>query len=209
MPDAAFFRDLGLFVAPEFLDPSLCAKLRMELSKSQAEAGEIVHNQGDSVVDESVRKVACVQLKGPLKAQLKEQFLQLMPVLADHFKVSLGRCEGLQFLQYGAGAFYSAHRDGTESSAPELANRRVSVVLFLNRQSSEPEPDTYGGGSLVFYELFDEPGWKEIAFPLEAEAGLLVAFRSAVLHEVQPVTFGLRHTVVTWYQADGDVGPTG
>jgi SM-20-related protein len=31
------------------------------------------------------------------------------------------------------------------------------------------------------------------------EAGLLIAFRSEMLHEVEPVTSGERVTIVSWY----------
>jgi SM-20-related protein len=201
MPHAAFFRDLGLFVAPGFLEPASCDQLRAQLSQARSEATVIVGSEtgGDGVVDESVRKAARVNLDGPVKTLLRQRFLNLMPALQDHFKVILTGCQGPEFLAYDKGAFYLAHRDKTEDGPAQTARRRVSVVLFLNTQSKEPAQDTYGGGSLTFYGLLDGPQWENVGLPLEGEAGLLVAFNSAVFHEVQPVTFGRRYTVVGWF----------
>jgi predicted 2-oxoglutarate/Fe(II)-dependent dioxygenase YbiX len=39
------------------------------------------------------------------------------------------------------------------------------------------------------------------------EEGLLVAFRAETLHEVRPVTHGVRFSVVTWFR--GPPGETG
>ncbi len=45
------------------------------------------------------------------------------------------------------------------------------------------------------------PQWDKCGFALEAEPGLLIAFRSDTSHEVRPVTFGERFTIVTWFTA--------
>jgi SM-20-related protein len=73
------------------------------------------------------------------------------------------------------------------------------VVIFLNGTSAEPRDDTYGGGALTFYELFDDPVGRKIGFPLEADEGLLVAFRANLLHSVTPITHGDRYTITGWY----------
>ena len=82
-----------------------------------------------------------------------------------------------------------------------IHGRRVSVVIFLNRQSQEPAEDTYGEGNLTFYGLLEGPQWEKCAFPLNAEPGLLIAFPSDVWHEVKPVSHGRRMTVVTWFHS--------
>ena len=80
-----------------------------------------------------------------------------------------------------------------------LKRRRLSVVLFLNRQAKEATPGGFCGGSLVFYGLINDPRAKQIGFPLVAEPGLLIAFPSDLVHEVTPVTDGERYTVVSWF----------
>jgi predicted 2-oxoglutarate/Fe(II)-dependent dioxygenase YbiX len=73
------------------------------------------------------------------------------------------------------------------------------VVVFLNRQTEQPESDSFCGGSLVLYGLVGEPDWQDYGFPLTGEAGLLVAFPSSVIHEVEAVTAGERYTIATWF----------
>ncbi|HZC81508.1 MAG TPA: 2OG-Fe(II) oxygenase, partial [Nitrospiraceae bacterium] len=98
------------------------------------------------------------------------------------------------------GDFYQVHNDGDNGAdAPALTReRKVSVVIFLNSQAQQPVDDTYGGGSLTFYGLIDDPRWLTYGFPLSSEPGLLVAFRSNVLHQVLPVTYGKRYSIVSW-----------
>jgi SM-20-related protein len=57
----------------------------------------------------------------------------------------------------------------------------------------------YGGGALTFYDLFDDPTGRSLGFPLQAEEGLLIAFRAEVPHSIAPVTHGDRYTIASWY----------
>ena len=75
----------------------------------------------------------------------------------------------------------------------------MSAVIFLNGTSVEPRDGMYGGGALTFYELFDDPVGRNLGFPLEAQEGLLVAFRANVMHGVAPVVHGDRYTITAWY----------
>lgn len=199
MPNADFFRNLGLFVRDNFLTADLCAKLQKEMSKGKFEPGIILGENSEALVEETIRKVSSVDVDRALEENVRHQLIALMPALEDHFKVSLEKCQGPDFLKYGVGSFYLPHTDGSPGGPSKVAKRRVSAVVFLNAQLKEPTEDTYCGGSLTFYGLMEGPQWAKLAFPLEAETGLLVAFRSDVLHEVQPVTHGERFSAVSWY----------
>jgi predicted 2-oxoglutarate/Fe(II)-dependent dioxygenase YbiX len=109
--------------------------------------------------------------------------------------------ENPQFLVYGPGGFYRPHRDNTrDPAAAEISRlRKVSVVLFLNSPSEEPGAGSYSGGSLVFYDLMRHADGRMPGLPLIPAEGLLVGFRSELLHGVTPVTSGQRYTLVTWY----------
>jgi SM-20-related protein len=104
------------------------------------------------------------------------------------------------FLIYREGDFYKPHIDNDPDPNVDDAysRRRVSVVIFLNDQAETPGPDCYCGGSLTFYGLIDYPRWQTYGFPLFGESGLLIAFSPDVVHEVLPVTYGERHTIVSW-----------
>jgi len=55
-----------------------------------------------------------------------------------------------------AGDFFSAHRDASPDDPPTVRIRKVTLVIFLNGQTAEAQPDSFSGGSLVFYDLLDE-----------------------------------------------------
>src|SRR3954467_10101772 len=140
MPSAHFFRNLGLFVAEKFLEPSVCGDLLAQITQTPSNAGTIVREAGE-MVDEDVRRVRSVDLGGESRAHVRRRLLDLMPDLQDHFNVVLKDCQGPNFLRYDAGAFYVAHRDGREGGLAGTANRKISAVLFLNQRSDASTQD--------------------------------------------------------------------
>jgi SM-20-related protein len=133
---------------------------------------------------------------------VRQLLLGRMDEVAGHFGIELQDCEAPQFLRYEVGDYFVAHQDGSSEQLEydHLRVRRVSVVVFLSRQSLEPAPGAYCGGSLVFYAPDADPRRKELGCPLAGEPGLLVAFRSETTHEVTPVTHGERLSIVCWYK---------
>jgi predicted 2-oxoglutarate/Fe(II)-dependent dioxygenase YbiX len=124
---------------------------------------------------------------------------QIQPQLEAHFGLPLSGFEEPNFLRYGPGAFYKPHQDANPDSPPQTIRRQVSVVIFLNGPGNDSSSDCFAGGALTFYGLMQGAQWESCGLPLEPEPGLLVAFRSDTMHEVQPVTSGERYTVVTWF----------
>jgi SM-20-related protein len=201
MPNAEFFTRLGLFVDKDFLDAEACARLRSDV-RSATNIPATVRDKGDTyTVDESVRRTKWADVSAETRSFVEERVRALKPALERHFELELTGCQPLQFLVYRKGDFFQAHVDSVrESDAAEFSReRRLAVVLFLNSESGEPGPDSYGGGSLTFYGLLPDPRAKSYGLPLIGEAGLLVAFLPEVIHEVTAVTHGERYTVVTWF----------
>lgn len=117
--------------------------------------------------------------------------------LERHFSVRLADAESATFLRYPPGAFYLPHRDRREIPDPSNAHlRSVSVVVFVNGPHEEPR---YAGGQLRFYGLLGEGPLADLGLDAEPEAGTVVAFPSTVLHEVAPVSSGVRCSIVTWF----------
>jgi predicted 2-oxoglutarate/Fe(II)-dependent dioxygenase YbiX len=134
------------------------------------------------------------------------------PGLEERFAEGALAWDGLQVLVYRPGDFFRPHRDRSAEPGNEVTQRRrVAIVVFLNGagEASLPDPETFDGGALTFYGLLDDPRLRGVGYPLRAEAGLLVAFRPSVLHEVTPVSRGERHTVVAWLVEPGSAPPTG
>jgi SM-20-related protein len=202
MPRADFFSRLGLFIARGFLDPDQCAAFRNEMCLAPDGApGSVLNEGGENRVDPSMRTVQLREVRYETRGLAVNQLKCLQPALARHFRLSLSGFESLQFLCYGPGDFYRPHVDTTDDpDAPAYArDRKVSVVLYLNPTTDRPMPNSYGGGKLTFFGLMRDPRLQSVGFDLEGEEGLLIAFRSDVVHEVMPLTHGRRYTVVTWY----------
>src|SRR5262245_30937905 len=127
--------------------------------------------------------------------------MDLKSEVEQHFRVTLLDCQAPQFSHYVAGDFYQPHCDNNpRDDASRISKaRRISAVIFLNGTSAEPRDDTYGGGALTFYKLFDDPVGRSIGFPLEADEGLLISFRSDLPHSVARITHGDRYTIAGWY----------
>jgi predicted 2-oxoglutarate/Fe(II)-dependent dioxygenase YbiX len=195
MPAANFFTRFGLFVRRSFLDREQCARLCAEMRAAPREPATVRGRGAEYVVDPSRRSVLLAEMPADGYALVEGLLLAVRPAVESHFEIRLEGCQPLQFLTYRTGDFYQVHRDSAHE--PEAADfprrRRISAVIHLNAT-----PD-YGGGSLTFYGLMGDVRARSVGFSLEAEAGLLVAFRSDLAHEVTPVSHGERYSIATWY----------
>lgn len=201
MADAEFLGRLGLFVEPAFLDFASCDVYRAEMQSATGKPATVSAEAGDEV-DETYRKTKRAQVSDETHAGYRERLLRLKPSLEEHFGLTLETLQNPQFLVYREGDFFRTHADAgeEEDAAAGVKVRQVSVVTFLNDSSTQPAPDSYGGGELTFYGLLgDGPDGSPIGIPLEAKGGQLVAFPSTLLHGVNRVTHGERFTIVSWF----------
>jgi predicted 2-oxoglutarate/Fe(II)-dependent dioxygenase YbiX len=204
MVEPEFLGRFGIFVAREFLDDSACRQVREEMSLAASKIATVgaSDGNGDEDVDEDYRRTKMAQVSGGTRARIRERLLVLKSDLEASFSVQLGPCQTPQFLIYREGDFFRPHTDNQENpESPDwLKERTLSLVVFLNDQSDDAAEDGFSGGSLNFYGLLGQGrGGEMIGLPLEARAGLLVAFRSDVVHGVSEVTRGRRFTVVSWF----------
>jgi predicted 2-oxoglutarate/Fe(II)-dependent dioxygenase YbiX len=200
MPTANFFCKFGLYVVERFFDHDLCGQLCADVRAGIPSVG-LVGSGREYVVNRQFRRVSQVDVNDVATALVRTRLMAVMPDLERHFNVALTDCQGPQFLHYVTGEFYQCHRDrrSDEQASSMSKTRQVSAVIFLNGTAAEPRERMYGGGALTFYELLEDPVGRSLGFPLEADEGLLVAFRADVPHSVAPVTHGDRYTVASWY----------
>jgi PKHD-type hydroxylase len=93
-----------------------------------------------------------------------------------------GLAEGFQFTRYDAPTgHYGMHID----KALNGTVRKLSLTIQLS------SPEDYEGGELALY--FDKE-----ADVMPKELGKMIVFPSYVLHEVRPVTKGIRYSLVAW-----------
>ena len=192
--DAANWPDL--FIIEEFLEPFLCDQIVREMNAAQAEAATVYGHTAAGAVDRNVRQTLRIRPSPGTIELITRRLLAQQHVIEKHFAVSLSECEDPQFLRYRVGDFFVAHQDGnTGMLRLDSERRRVSLVIFLSRESELPEPNAYSGGSLVFTDLRSARKVQLIGQP-----GKLVAFRSETTHEVIPVTHGERYSIVSWFR---------
>jgi SM-20-related protein len=188
-----------LYTVREFFDAETCRGIIDEMRRSPVRPAVVYGQGGSGSVDERVRKVARLAPAPETVELVTRRLLECRGEVGEHFGISLGGCEEPQFLRYLVGDFFVAHQDGNTGLllSERERRRKVSVVVFLNRQSEAPEAEAYCGGSLVFSDWRGGRGRSEFRF--HGEAGTLVAFRAETTHEVIPVTHGERHSIVSWY----------
>jgi predicted 2-oxoglutarate/Fe(II)-dependent dioxygenase YbiX len=198
MPRAEFFDRLGLFAIPAFLEPAQCRSVRGELAVSTETFATV--GKGDAI-DLDTRRLRCRKASRAARSHVAAKLEGVRAAIGRHFRLAVAGFERAQFLCYKPGDFFRPHRDGNyDLDAPEvLRERKVSVVVFLNAPGDPDTSGAYGGGSLMFYGLLRDPRCQSVGFGLDAEEGLLIAFRSDLLHEVTPVTHGERYTIVSWH----------
>jgi predicted 2-oxoglutarate/Fe(II)-dependent dioxygenase YbiX len=119
------------------------------------------------------------------------------------FGMTLTGAEGPGFLRYLSGGLYRAHQDtldaGVDASAADAERfpRRLSVVLFLtgsNERGATPANACTGGVLRLHGTAGDA-----VPLDLTPTRGLLAAFPSPLVHEVLPVTSGVRDVIVDWF----------
>jgi PKHD-type hydroxylase len=92
------------------------------------------------------------------------------------------------FSRYEPGMSYGFHVDNALMGDRTPNRSDVSLTLFLS------SPSDYEGGELVMDTLFGERSFK-------LNAGSMVVYPSSTLHQVKPITKGIRFAAITWIQS--------
>jgi predicted 2-oxoglutarate/Fe(II)-dependent dioxygenase YbiX len=183
-------------LTPGFLTVPECDGIVRGISASSGRPGHLVR-AGQAVLDTSVRSCSEHSVSPTTSEGLYRRLTELL-----HLKQFLPRgdaevFDGPYFLSYGKGSFFRPHRDiGSEDDPPTMRARRWSLVLYLNGRESLGGLPSFDGGALAIYDrtrAAADPRLVIIPHP-----GLLVLFRSELLHEVMEVREGTRYAVVGW-----------
>jgi PKHD-type hydroxylase len=93
--------------------------------------------------------------------------------------------ENAQFTEYPEGGFYDWHMDCDVNMVHEPPVRKISMTLLLN------DPLEFEGGDLELIENKNEAS--------KLKQGHAICFASFLRHKVQPVTKGVRQSLVVWF----------
>ncbi len=161
-------------VLVELLSPKECDAV---VARAPVRAAAEVDRGAGLVVDVAIRRSRAVFLDDPaLTRRLNDA---LVDVNYRHFGFGLAGNEPLQFAEYGIGDKYDDHLDIGPGAA---ALRKLSVSVQLT------DPSTYDGGDLHIW------GTGRV----DRTRGIAIVFPSYLVHRVEPVTRGVRHSLVAW-----------
>jgi predicted 2-oxoglutarate/Fe(II)-dependent dioxygenase YbiX len=171
----------SVFISPGFWNAERCARVRQAMDAGVQSPAEIYED--GFRVDETVRRTFEVDVDPIVVGHVTASIAAVRPAVSRFFAMPLAASEGPGFLRYPQGGFYLPHRDCLSGAQDEFP-RRVALVLFLNHAE---------GGVLRLH------GEDDSAVEIAPVEGTLVAFPATWLHEVLPVTAGVRDTIVDWF----------
>jgi len=102
---------------------------------------------------------------------------------AYKWKFDVKRSNQTEFLKYDKNGHFSSHVDTFLEEVDNKETRKISVILILS--------DGYEGGK--FYLKTQE----EKIYPKQ-DKGDIIIFPSFLLHGVEPITSGIRRSMITW-----------
>jgi predicted 2-oxoglutarate/Fe(II)-dependent dioxygenase YbiX len=155
-----------------------------------SESAEILH--GTIERRDHVRRASYVDVEPDVLEDVESRLDRRRAGIEAFFGIPLHKREGAGFVRYPDGGFYRPHRDRADvPSWPGAAQRRIAVVVFLNSSREAIRDGDFDGGllRLIEHQPVDVP----------PRAGMLVAFRAELLHEVTVVRGGTRDAIVDWY----------
>lgn len=194
------------FSQPHFLSLEHCAKLivKAKQASTQPTTGAA---QGIKQVKGDIRRTSKVEMPDQLVEPIERKLQNLMPTLQEYFGTPITRSQPIQVLRYQPGDFYRVHKDNGnlrikevgEAVSPSIANRKLTIVIFLSGQVDSGDKEFFSGGDLVLHSIADLNDSVDSLLPISVRPGLLVAFSSSALHEVTPVRSGIRYSIVSWF----------
>lgn len=191
-------RKLGVYVDENFLPQETCCKMLPQLRHSQSSNASVGKN-GDVYVNKKTRKTKLLSPLNECQQIFQSALTGLKPKLEDFFQLQLTQKEDPQFLRYQQGDFFIPHTDADlNPESLDYQNRKISVVCFLNSEIDSPllNQENYHQGELILYGLLKA---EKAGIPIHGQSGLLLAFPSDLMHEVNPVAAGERYSIVTWF----------
>lgn len=193
MKNSDLFTALGIKIKENALPISFCNRLLEEIKKGKKEEVLKVKVRNDKQFRKTYKPKLPVLLQQQLLNKIKTS---LQPELEFFFSTPLKPFEPIQFLYYDQGHFFKPHTDD-QKTGNGSDYKKITVVIFLSEQSDEIGQPDFGGGNLNLYGLFKKNPYKP--FPVPIKKGLMVAFKSDVIHEVTQIEWGHRCNLVIWF----------
>ncbi len=168
------------YIVRDAVSPAFCDKLIQEYSKPEVEKLPPVIGGGEGSIDLDIRNVQRLQL--PLYAGIGATLTAIgLNVNHEIWKYDITHSNQSEFLMYDVKGKYETHVDTFHQRTNET--RKLTVLVFLN--------DDFEGGRFYIANSHDR------MYP-EQSKGTVLIFPSFMPHGVEPITKGVRYSIVTW-----------
>lgn len=159
-----------------------CNKLIEEYAKPEVEKEPPVIGNGQGTIDLNIRNVQRLRL--PLHAGIGATLTSIgLSINHEIWQYNITHSNQSEFLMYDVHGKYETHVDTFHARSDET--RKLTVLVFLN--------EDFEGGKFYIQNSNDIGRF----YPPQSKGTVLV-FPSFMPHGVEPVTKGIRYSVVTW-----------
>src|SRR5215213_698744 len=191
------FRTRSIASITSFLSISECSEIIRAMQTSPREPAQVVR-AGESILDPSLRFCFDHHFPDAFKCPIGNYMAAYFDAHRTEFGSDADYIYGPYFMSYEKGSYFRAHRDvaNHKNDPPRLAAHRWSLLLYLNERDPASDLPTFGGGALIIYET--EPKLRDRQVVIIPQPGMLVLFRSSLMHEVAIVLEGTRYAVASW-----------
>ncbi|MET9650697.1 2OG-Fe(II) oxygenase [Streptomyces sp. NPDC006460] len=191
------FRTRNVASASDFLSVAECRDIIRAMEEAPREQAQVVR-AGQSVLDPSLRRCFDHHCPDAVTRALGDRLASHFDSHRVEFESDADYLYGPYFMSYEPGSYFRAHRDvaNHKDDPPRLAAHRWSLLLYLNGREVTTDLPTFDGGALTLYET--DPSLRDRRVVIIPEPGMLVLFRSSLMHEVATVREGTRYAVAGW-----------
>jgi hypothetical protein len=180
-----------------FLSIAECSEIVCAMGACPREPAQVVR-AGESLLDQSLRFCFDHHLPDAFKDPVGDRMASYFHAHRTELASDADYIYGPYFMSYEKGSYFRAHRDvaNHKNDPPRLAAHRWSLLLYLNGRDPIGGLPAFSGGALIIYET--EPKLRDRRVIIVPQPGLLVLFRSSLMHEVAIVLEGKRYAVAGW-----------
>ena len=196
MSTANLLRKLGIYVVEDFFLADECLSFcEQMLSSEKTKAATYSEKAKQERFDENIRKTSYCDVLNASNVAIISRIQGIKPQLETFFKTQLSDSfERPKYLHYSEGDFFSPHTD-------DQLNRKINITINLNSQGKDSSGNGYEGGALQLYGLMKHKGFANRGIAAPTTAGCLIAYPVDIVHEVTPITYGARFSIVSRYLA--------
>lgn len=179
-----------------YLDKATCEKIIRDVQILPVQNAHIGSEKGEGIVNNTVRRTKIRFINaGDWRFQYIFDIFWKTAINAndDFFQFNISRLNYIQFAEYNSNvlAEYKAHHDVFWMNDDPSHHRKMSGIIQLSDEAS------YTGGDfqLVDASLRTTPPPADVR-----KQGTIFYIPSFVMHQVSPVTSGVRYSLTAWFE---------